>query len=320
MRNLHALPQLADSLSYLYLEHGRLERDTHSVVFIDAEGGCTAIPVATLAVLMLGPGTSVTHAAVKTLAENGCLLLWTGEDGMRLYAQGSGETRKAYRLLHQARMATDPAQRLAVIRRMYAARFGQPCDPSWTLEQIRGMEGQRVRQAYAKASQEYGVPWHGRRYDRTNWARSDPANRALSAANALLSGICHTAIVSGGYSPALGFIHTGEQLSFVYDIADLYKAEITIPLAFRTVAESAECTQLEARVRQACREAFRTTRLLERILPDIDRLLEMPRVLDEVDYDSDPAAPAPWGDTECFVQEGVDAGDDPGTGARSAAR
>ncbi|MGQ9794765.1 MAG: CRISPR-associated endonuclease Cas1, partial [Anaerolineae bacterium] len=164
MRNLHALPQLADSLSYLYLEHGRLERDMHSVVFIDAEGGCTAIPVAALAVLMLGPGTTITHAAVKTLAENGCLLVWTGEDGMRLYAQGGGETRKAYRLLHQARLASDPVQRLAVIHRMYAARFSQPLDPSWTLEQIRGMEGQRVRQAYAKASQEYGVPWHGRRY------------------------------------------------------------------------------------------------------------------------------------------------------------
>lgn len=320
MRNLHALPQLADSLSYLYLEHGRLERDTHAVVFIDAEGGCTAIPVAALAVLMLGPGTTVTHAAVKTLAENGCLLVWTGEEGIRLYAQGSGETRKAYRLLHQARLATDPAQRQAVIRRMYAARFGQPFDPRWTLEQVRGMEGQRVRQAYAKASQEYGVPWHGRRYDRSNWARSDPANRALSAANALLSGICHTAIVSGGYSPALGFIHTGNQLSFVYDIADLYKAEITIPVAFRTVAESAELTQLESRVRQACREAFRTCRLLERILPDIDRLLEAPRVLDEADYDSDPAAPAPWGDAECFVLEEANAGYDPGPSAGGTTR
>lgn len=320
MRNLHALPQLADSLSYLYLEHGRLERDTHAVVFRDAEGGCIAIPVAALAVLMLGPGTSVTHAAVKTLAENGCLLVWTGEDGIRLYAQGGGETRKAYRLLHQARLATDPTQRLAVVRRMYAARFGQSLDPAWTLEQIRGMEGQRVRQAYAQASQTYGVPWHGRRYDRNNWVRSDPVNRALSAAHALLNGICHTATVSGGYSPALGFIHTGKQLSFVYDIADLYKVEITIPLAFRVVAESGESSGLEARVRQACREAFRNMRLLERILPDIDRLLEAPRAPDESDYDSDPAAPGPWDDAECFVSEGLDVGHDPGSCAGGAAR
>ncbi len=303
MRNLHALPQLADSLSYLYLEHGRVEQDTHAVVFLDAQGGCTAVPVAALAVLMLGPGTTITHAAVKTLADNGCLILWTGEDGMRVYAQGSGETRKAYRLLHQARMASDPAQRQMVVRRMYAARFGQPLQPGLTIEQIRGMEGQRIRQAYARASQEYGVPWRGRRYDRNNWGRSDPVNRALSAANALLNGICHTAIVSGGYSPALGFIHTGKQLSFVYDIADLYKAEITIPVAFRTVAQTPDASRLEQQVRQACREAFRTSRLLERILPDIDGLLATPQTVDDADYDSDPAAPGPWGDAECFALE-----------------
>jgi CRISPR-associated protein Cas1 len=320
MRNLHALPQLADSVSYLYLEHGRLEQEAHSVVFIDAQGGCIPIPAAALTVLMLGPGTSVTHAAVKTLAQNGCLLLWTGEEGMRVYAQGGGETRKAYHLLHQARLASDPQQRLAVVRRMYAARFGRPLDPDWTLEQLRGLEGQRVRQVYAQASQTYGVPWHGRRYDRRHWGRGDPVNRALSAAHALLNGICHAAIVAGGYSPALGFIHTGQQLSFVYDIADLYKAEITIPLAFRVVAEAQSLTHLEQQVRQTCREAFRSHRLLERILPDIERLLQVPRGGDEADDDSDPGAPAPWGDAgEAMEEEGY-GGDDPGECADGIAR
>jgi CRISPR-associated protein Cas1 len=245
---------------------------------------------------MLGPGTTITHAAVKALADNGCLVLWTGEDATRLYAQGGGETRKAYRLLRQAELSCDPQKRLAVVRRMYEIRFREPPDASVTLQQIRGLEGVRVRQAYARASQEYGVAWRGRRYDRGDWGRSDPVNRALSAAHALLNGLCHTGIVSGGYSPALGFIHTGKQLSFVYDIADLYKAEITIPLAFRETAGGT--AGLEKRVRQACRQAFKETRLLDRILPDIDRILEMEDLPPDAgeDPDSDPAAPGPWWD------------------------
>jgi CRISPR-associated protein Cas1 len=161
-----------------------------------------------------------------------------------------------------------------------------------SLPQVRGHEGVRVREAYAKASQEYGVEWKGRRYDRGNWRKADPANRALSAANALLNGICHAAIVSGGYSPAIGFIHTGKQLSFVYDIADLYKVEITIPAAFATVAESTD--HVEPRVREACRQRFREAKLLRRILPDIDDLLGAPQrwPVDLGDVDGDPALPS----------------------------
>ena len=237
MRDLHELPKLRDSLSYLYWSTCRVEQKHKAVEFLDKEGR-TMIPAAALAVLLLGPGTAITHAAVKALADNGCLVVWCGEDGMRCYAQGGGETRKAYHLLQQAELASDPQKRLQVVMRMYRYRFGDELEPDLNLFQIRGKEGARVRQAYAEASRTYGVPWHGRRYDRSNWGSGDPVNRALSAANALLNGLCHAAIVSGGYSPALGFIHTGKQLSFVYDIADLYKAEITIPLAFRLVAES----------------------------------------------------------------------------------
>jgi CRISPR-associated protein Cas1 len=296
MRDLRELPKLRDGLSYLYLEHGRVEQKYKAVDFVDKEGGCTLIPAAALGVLMLGPGTTITHAAIKALADNGCLVLWAGQDGTRMYAQGGGETRKAYRLLRQAELACDPQKRLAVIRRMYQVRFQEPLDLGLTLEQVRGHEGVRVRQAYARASQEYGVPWQGRRYDRNNWNRGDPINRAISAAHALLNGLCHTAIVSGGYSPALGFIHTGKQLSFVYDIADLYKADITIPLAFRMVAEGTY--SLEKRVREACREAFKAERLLDRLLPDIDRLLETVELPPDggPDPDSDPAAPGPWWD------------------------
>jgi len=292
MRDLHELPKLRDSLSYLYVEHCRIEQKAQAVELVDKEGRIM-VPAAALGVLMLGPGTSITHAAVKALADNGCLVVWCGEDGTRCYAQGGGETRRAYHLLRQAQLASDPQKRLEVVTRMYRHRFGGDLDPRLSLLQIRGMEGARVHKAYTEASRTYGVPWHGRRYDRQSWNSGDPVNRALSAAHALLNGICHAAIVSGGYSPALGFIHTGKQLSFVYDIADLYKTEITIPLVFRLVAEST--AKLEPRVRQACREAFKEHRLLKRILPDIDLLLGISE--EELkagqEADSDPAHPEP---------------------------
>ena len=295
MQDLHELPKLRDSLSYLYIEHAIVERKDSSIEFIQ-KAGRTQAPVATLCVLMLGPGTSISHAAVKILAENGCLLVWTGEDATRCYAQGLGETRKGYHLIRQAELVSDPALRLGVIRGMYQKRFLEPLPADLTLEQIRGMEGSRVRSAYYQAGKTYGVPWKGRRYDRGNWGHADPVNRALSAGNALLNGICHAAIVSGGYSPGLGFIHTGRQTSFVYDIADLYKAEITIPLAFQTVAESDE--HVDGRVRLACRQKFKEVRLLERILRDIDDLLGIDStfVPPEGDPDVETSLPAPLWD------------------------
>jgi CRISPR-associated protein Cas1 len=293
MRDLHELPKLEDGLSYLYLEHCRIEQKDKAVESLDKEGR-TMIPAAALAVLMLGPGTAITHAAIKALADNGCLVVWVGEDGMRCYAQGGGETRKAYHLLKQAELATDPQKRLQVVLRMYRFRFGTQLQPGLSLEQVRGLEGVRVRQTYAQASKVYGVPWHGRRYDRKNWDSGDPVNRALSAANALLNGLCHAGIVSGGYSPALGFIHTGKQMSFVYDIADLYKTQVTIPVAFRVVAESTE--KLHGRVRAACREAFKEHRILKRILPDIQRILDLSAEILTAGEpsDSDGARPEPW--------------------------
>ncbi len=303
MRNLQELPKLRDSLSYLYLEHGRLEQDAKSVAFIDKNGGFTPIPAANLSVLMMGPGTTVTHAAIKALADNGCIVIWSGQDGTRMYATGIGETRKAYRLLKQAELATDPDKRMVVVRQMYQFRFQEQFSSTLTLEQVRGKEGARVREAYATASRETGILWHGRRYDRGNWGNADPINRAISAANAMLNGLCHTAIVSGGYAPALGFIHTGKQLSFVYDIADLYKADITIPLAFRVTAKGTE--KLEQRIREACRETFKKEKLLQRILPDIDHILQTENIIpdDAPNPDTDPGVPTPWwgeADTNLF--------------------
>ena len=270
MRDLHELPKLRDSLSYLYVEHAIVEQKDAAIEYVN-EDGKVHVPIASLCVLMLGPGTSITHAAIKTLADNGCLVMWTGEDCVRFYAAGCGETRKAYHLLKQAELVCNPVKRKEVVLRMYKKRFNDQLDNQLTLPQIRGLEGVRVREAYAAASKKYGVLWTGRHYDRNRWDYSDPINQALSSANSALYAICHAALVSGGYSPALGFIHTGRQLSFVYDIADLYKVPLTIPIAFQIASES--MTRVDKQIRSACREKFREEKLLERILPDVDELL-----------------------------------------------
>ncbi|OIO91388.1 MAG: subtype I-E CRISPR-associated endonuclease Cas1 [Anaerolineae bacterium CG2_30_64_16] len=322
IQDYHDLPKLRDSLSYLYLEHGVVERAQNAVEFFDKASGRTLIPAASLTTLMLGPGTSITHEAVKTLADNGCLILWCGEEGVRFYAQGMGETRKAYHLLRQAEKSSDPIQRMEVILRMYRFRFGEELDDNLTLEQIRGHEGVRVRKAYAEAAKTSGIKWEGRNYDRGNWGAADPVNRALSAANACLNGLCHAAIVSGGYSPGLGFIHTGKQLSFVYDIADLYKVDITVPLAFRLTAEGAH--NLESRVRHTCRDAFHAYNLLDHILPDIDQLLGISdkELAAGAEADADLARPEPWWSPDDLTEAGGDdhARDDVGDSAGWAAR
>ena len=297
--DLHLLPRVRDSWSALYVEHCRIDQEAKAIAIHDAAGK-VPVPCAALTTLMLGPGTTVTHAAIRALADNGCLVVWTGEEGVRFYAQGMGETRSARNLLRQARLCSDPALRLQVVRRLYELRFPEPLDPVLTLQQIRGKEGIRVRESYARASRETGVPWHGRSYQRGNWGAADPVNRALSSANSALYGICHAAIVSAGYSPALGFIHTGKMLSFVYDIADLYKAELAIPVAFAAVADAAE--GLEGRVRRACRDAFHTGRLLQRIVPDIEQALKAG--MSEDDFDRDSARPGGLWDPELGEVEG----------------
>ena len=290
--DLRSLPKLRDGLTYYYSEHCKIEQDAHSIAVFSVEGE-VQVPAVSLGTLILGPGSSITHSAVKTLAENGCLVIWTGEKGVRFYASGLGETRKGYHLEKQARLWADEELHKKVVLRMYRLRFREKLPPDLSLEQVRGHEGYRVRDAYLQASREYGVPWMGRKYDRNDWNNSDPINRALSAANSCLYSICHTGIVSGGYTPGLGFIHTGKALSFVYDVGDLYKTDITIPLAFRITALGTD--KLETTVRRECRDEFYRNKLLSRILPDIDKLFDLDKSEEELGWDIDEDQARPTG-------------------------
>ena len=327
--DLHLLPKFRDRLSYLYVEHAVVEREANSIVLYqrpedlpdEPEEGTpdekaystVRVPIADVALLMLGPGTKLSHAAVDVLARNSCLVAWTGEEGVRLYAFGTGGTHSAERLLRQARMASDPALRLLTVRRLYGMRFPEALDPDVTIEQLRGKEGYRVRDAYKRLAEANGLEWQGRSYDRNRWQGADPANRALSAATACLYGVCHAAILGMGFSPALGFIHWGKQLSFVYDLADLYKLELAVPVAFREAANEGE--NLDRRVRVALRDGFRETRFMERVADDLMRIFGA----DEEDaeaYDEDKARPGPLvGGAEGGVSYAPLGDETPGEGA-----
>lgn len=293
--DLQLLPRFSDGLTFLYAEHVRVEQEAYAIVLIDATGRIP-VPVAALAVLMLGPGASVTYAVMLACADAGCSVLFCGESGVRFYASGLGETRSASNLMAQARAWADPGEHLDVVKRMYRMRFTDPLEDDLTLEQIRGKEGTRVRDAYARLARETGIEWSGRNYSSQDWSASTPVNRALSTANACLYGLCHAAIVSVGFSPGLGFVHTGKALSFVYDIADLYKVAITVPLAFRCAAKG-PLNGLDARTRKVCRDAFRRSKLIERIVPDMQRVLGLREdVVHYVDTSEEEGTePALWG-------------------------
>ena len=271
MRTLHELPRFSDRWSYLYLEMGAVDRDAGGLAFHN-EGEDTPIPIDQLSLLMLGPGTTVTHAAVKALAENNCLLAWVARDGTRLYAHSTGGTFSSRRLLDQARKSTDKKECARIACRMFQFRFKESLDDGLSLSQLRGMEGRRVRRAYQENAKRFHIVWKGRNYDQDEWFRSESINRAISTASACLYGVCYAAILSAGYSPALGFIHTGKMLSFVYDVADLYKTELVIPTAFETVVRVDE--NIERAVRVACRKAFHDAKLMDRLLGDIAEVLD----------------------------------------------
>lgn len=276
MKNFQELPLLRDSISYVYIEHARIEQEDSSIVIIKKDGKIP-IPVATVTCLLLGPGTAITHAAIRVISENGCLIVWCGENVQKFYAYGIGETHSSKNILLQAELCTNQEQHLEVVKRMYKCRFSDLPKAEYTLQQLRGIEGVRVKQTYKAASKIFGIPWRGRTYKDNDWTNMDPINQALSLANSMLYSVCHAAIVSLGFSPALGFIHTGKMLSFVYDIADLYKVDTTIPAAFEAVKQNNG--DLRSTVRLCCRRNFEKAHLLKRIPQDIAYIFNIKPIL-----------------------------------------
>jgi len=262
---------IKDRLSVLFVEKGQLDVLDGAFVLVDKNGVRTHIPVGSVACLMLEPGTRVSHAAAVLASRVGCLLIWVGEAGVRLYSAGQPGGARADRLLYQARLALDDAARLKVVRKMYALRFKEEPPARRSIEQLRGIEGARVRKMYELLARQHRVTWKKRNYDHTQWSSGDVPNRCMSSATACLYGICEAAILAAGYAPAVGFIHTGKPQSFVYDIADIFKFETVVPVAFKIAARKPSNPERE--VRLACRDAFRRSKILKRIIPTIEEVL-----------------------------------------------
>jgi CRISPR-associated protein Cas1 len=274
---------LKDRAALVFVERAQVDVIDGAFVAIDAEGVRTHIPLGGIACLLLEPGVRVSHAAVALAARAGTLLVWVGEGAVRLYSAGRPGGERADKLLWQAQIALDEAARLRVVRRMYEMRFKDAAPQRRSVDQLRGIEGVRVRETYKLLARQHGVDWKGRDYDVADWGGGDLPNRCLSAATACIHGLCEAAVLTAGYSPAIGFLHTGKALSFVYDIADLWKLETVVPEAFR-IAGLAQRGKLhmneERAVRQACRDSFRRSGLLSKIIPQIEEVLdagELPR-------------------------------------------
>lgn len=275
---------MKDRLSVIFIEKGNIDVLDGSFVVVDKNGVRTHIPVGCVACLMLEPGTRVSHAAVTLASRVGCLLVWVGDAGVRLYASGQPGGARADRLLYQAQLALDDTARLKVVRKMYALRFKEEPPAHRSVDQLRGIEGVRVRKMYELFAKQYRVIWKRRDYDAEKWESGDVPNRCLSSATACLYGICEAAILAAGYAPAVGFIHTGKPQSFVYDVADIFKFETVVPLAFRIAAKKP--VNPEREVRLSCRESFRQTKVLYRIIPTIEEVLaagemKIPKVFPE---------------------------------------
>jgi len=277
------LSRIVDRITFVYLEHAIVHRDANAITVRD-ERGIVHVPAATIASVMLGPGTTISHQAMMLLGDSGAAIVWMGEQGVRYYAHGRSLARTSRLLESQAQLVSNQSSRLRIARAMYAMRFpGEDVAP-FTMQQLRGREGARVRKAYRETAEDYGVEWTSRKYRPDDFADGDELNMALSAATACLYGLVHAVVVALGCSPGLGFIHTGHARSFVYDIADLYKVEIAVPVAFSIVAKGSE--DIGADVRRAMRDSMHEEGLLARCTSDIHRLLGSEGDLDR-DYEVD---------------------------------
>lgn len=269
---LETLAPAKDRWTPLYLEHGRLEVDDSSVKWIGADGLLCRIPVATVSALILGPGTTITHAAIKACAESNTPVCWTGEESLRFYSFGlaPNHTNDMPRL--HAEAWADKRRRTQIARAMFRMRFPDVDVESRSVKELRGMEGLRVRALYTQLGIQYGVTWKGRNYDRQNWEMADDINRALSTANASLYALCSAVICSLGYLPSLGFIHDAGTLPFVYDVADLYKHLTSIPAAFQAVRQNPKDDG--ELVRKLLKQRIEEERLLQRLPRDLASLFQ----------------------------------------------
>ena len=266
------LPRISDRVTFIYVEHAKISRSDGAVTVAESRG-IVRIPAAMIGILLLGPGTDISHRAMELLGDTGTSVAWVGEYGIRHYAHGRSLGHTSRFLEKQASLVSNTHTRLQVARAMYQMRFPGEDVSDLTMQQLRAKEGARIRKLYRRMSLEYRVQWDKREYDPDNYYGSDPINQALSSANVALYGLAYSAIAALGMAEGLGFIHTGHDLSFVYDVADLYKAEVSIPIAFQVAAEHKHDDDIGGIARRRVRDAFADGKIMARMVRDIQTLI-----------------------------------------------
>lgn len=269
---LFELPRISDRITFLYIEHSKLNRQDSAITVANQEG-IVKIPAATISVLLLGPGTDISHRAMELIGDSGTSVVWVGERGVRQYAHGRALSHSSRLLERQAKIVSNTQLRLQAAKKMYQMRFVEEDIAMLTMQQLRGREGSRVRSVYRKQSQKYNVKWEGRSFDPDDFESGSVINQALSSAHFALYGLVYSVIVALGVSPGLGIVHTGHDMSFVYDIADLYKADVTIPISFEVASEYKEGDDVGRITRLKVRDAFVDGKLIGQIVKDIMYIL-----------------------------------------------
>lgn len=276
---IQELGRVSDRISFIYLEHAKINRQD-SAIQVSDNRGIVNIPVALVSVLLLGPGIDITHRAMELIGDSGLAVVWVGECGVRQYAHGRALNHSSRLLEAQAKLVSNRRNRLVVARKMYEMRFPDEDFSNLTMQELRGKEGSRVRKIYLEQSKLTGVKWTRREYKVEDFDSGTPINKALTAAHQALYGLCYSVVVSLGASPGLGFIHTGHDLAFIYDFADLYKADYSIPIAFKMTAKYGD-SDIATHTRIAMRDEFRTGKLLAKMVKDLKYLLLQEKVSDD---------------------------------------
>lgn len=270
---INELSKVTDRVTFLYLEHAKLSKIDSAIQVMDSKG-IVYIPAAIISVLFLGPGVDVTHRAMELMGEAAMAVVWVGENGVKQYAHGRSLNHSSLLLEAQAKLVSNTRSRIQVARKMYQLRFPDTNVSGLSMQELRGKEGARVRKVYHNESKRTGVKWIRREYKVDNFESSSPINKALTTAHQALYGLSYSVIVALGASPGLGFVHTGHDLSFVYDFADLYKAEYSIPIAFDVVKKYTK-DDIATHTRHAMRDAFKDGKLLEKMVKDLKYLLDV---------------------------------------------
>lgn len=268
----------ADRHGLLWLDKGLLNVEAGCLHFVTAGGGSLdageyQIPHEAVSMILLGPGSTVTHDAFRLLANHGTLWAAVGDGGVRLYTAPPLMSEASALARRQATLWANERSRMAVARKMFAIRMGEIV-AARDIDMLRGMEGARVKQSYIRKAAEHGIEWRGRHYKRDDPGAADPPNQAINHASSAVTAAAAIAVTATATIPQLGFVHEDRASAWVLDIADLFRDEVTLDIAFGAVKEAqTKDVSLEKLVRLRANAAFARENVIPAMIDRIQMLL-----------------------------------------------